>query len=132
MTSASLALTKALVAALKADPVLGAHGGVFDAPPPGAVPPYLAVGPDLVSDWSTKSGPGREHRLRVTAWEPPLASAQCGLTLGLVEAVLGALPAVLDGHMLVECRFVRSSVAAESPSGPTKGVIEFRARTQAN
>lgn len=130
MTSASLALTRALIAALKADAVLGARG-VYDAPPPGARPPYLTVGPDLVSDWSTKSGPGREHRLQVIAWDVPLASASCAASLARVEAVVGTFSATLDGHVLVSMLFVRSFVAAEAPGGPTKGLIEFRARTQA-
>jgi len=130
MTSASLALTRALIAALKADAVIGAHG-VYHAPPPGTRVPYVTVGPDLVSDWSTKSGPRREHRLQVIAWDAPLASASCAAILARVETVVGALATALDGHTLVSTLFVRSFVAAEGPAGPTKGLIEFRARTQA-
>ncbi len=84
-----------------------------------------------ISDWNTKSGPGREHRLQVIAWDVPLASALCAATLARVEAVVGAITAALDGHTLVSTLFVRSFVAAETPGGPTKGLIEFRARTQA-
>lgn len=132
MSTASVALTRAVIAALTADAVVAAlMSGVYDAPPPGALPPYLTVGPDLVSDASTFDVQGREHRVRVVAWDGPLRSARCAAMLAAVEAVVLGLPPMLDGHRLVLMRFLRSTVGAEVPNGPTRGVIEFAARTMA-
>lgn len=132
MSTASVALTRAVIAALTADAVVAAlMSGVYDAPPPGALLPYLTVGPDLVSDASTFDVPGREHRVRVVALDGPLRSARCAAMLAAVEAVVLGLPPMLDGHRLVLMRFLRSAVGAEVPNGPTRGVIEFAARTMA-
>ncbi len=132
MTSASEALTKALIGALQADPaVAAAVTGVLDAPPPGAVSPYLTVGPDVVGDASTYAMQGREHRVRVQVWEAPLRSARCAATLAAVEAAVMAMPPALGGHSLTLMRFLRSAVGAETPNGPTRGLIEFSARTLA-
>ncbi len=132
--TASLALQRALVAALSADPWLSARmGGVFDQPPPGAALPYLTVGPDIVTDWSSKTHEGREHRLRVTIWEAPRAIARCAEAMGRVEAVVAALGRELDGHRLVTLRFLRAAMdhGPGAPGDPVRGVVEFRARTQA-
>ena len=130
--SASLALTRALIAALAADATVAARvTGVFDAPPPGAVLPYLTVGPDLVSDASSFVSEARDHRLRVMAWETPLGAGRCAATLAAVEAAVLGLGSVLDGYRLEWIRFARSGVEAEAPRGPTRGLIEFTARTVA-
>lgn len=132
MVSASMVLQRAVVSALAGDSWLQERfAGVYDAPPPGATPPYLVVGPDIVTDWSTKSNAGREHRLRVTVWEQPLAVFRCGEAIARIEERLGALPAILNGHRLVSMRFLRSFVDAEAGGSPTRGQIEFRARTWA-
>ena len=128
--NASLALTRALVAALAADAGVRARvSGVFDAPPPGAALPYLTVGPDLVSDASGFRVAAREHRLRVTVWEAPLGAGRCAATMAAVEAVALGLARGLEGHRLDWIRFLRSGVEAEAPRGATRGVIEFAART---
>ena len=130
MTSATLALTRAVIASLSGDPTLSARvTGVFDAPPPGAKLPYVTVGADAGADWSTKSTPGREHRLHITAWDVPLASARCADLMAAIEATVSAIGAALDGHRLISMRFARSTLGVEAPGGPTRGTIEFRART---
>lgn len=132
--TAALALQQAIVAALAADPGLAATmRGVFDQPPPGAEPPYLTVGPDITTDWSTKSGEGREHRLRVTVWEAPRGIRRCAEAMGRVEVVMAGLGPALDGHRLVSLRFLRAAMdhGAGAPAEAVAGVVEFRARTQA-
>ena len=67
MSDAGLALQEALHAALSS--LAGALvTGVYDGPPAGAVPPYLTIGPDLVTDISTKTEQRRQHLYAVTAW----------------------------------------------------------------
>jgi len=131
MSGAGEALARALVGALQADVAVQAAvgGAVYDTPPPGAVPPYMTVGPNVATDASSFSVEAREHRLRVSVWEMPLRSARCAGTLAAVEAVAAGLAPVLDGHRLEWVRFVRSVVGAEAPGGPMRGLIEFAART---
>ena len=130
--SASLELQRALVAALGGDAWLAARmAGVWDAVPPGVKWPYLTVGPDVVTDWSTKTGAGREHRLRVTVWEAALSVARCGEAMERVEAVVLGLVPVMSGHRLVSMRFVRAVMNDDADGGPVRGLVEFRARTQA-
>lgn len=129
--SASLELQRALVAALAGDAWLAARfAGVWDAVPPGVKPPYLTVGPDVATDWSTKTGAGREHRLRVTVWEGERAVARCGEAMARVEAVVLALAPAMAGQRLVTMRFVRAVADTDDDGGPVRGLIEFRARTQ--
>ncbi len=132
MSNAGVALTRAVVAALSTDAGLSARmGGVYDAPPPGAVVPYLTVGPDEATDASSFVREARDHRVRVRVWEAPLKALRCAQTLAAVETVVAGMGALLDGHRLISMRFVRSGVEAEIAGGPTRGSVEFRARTVA-
>lgn len=127
---ATEALTAAVIAALKADaPLMAAVPSVHMlAPPPGARPPYLIVGPDAASEWATKTEDGREHRFRVTLWLEPRAAAD-GAAERAEAAVLAIAPA-LPGHRVVTLRTIRSFGDASEKGGATAHVIEFRARTQ--
>lgn len=129
MSSAELALQKALVAALKADPVLAAAlSGVFDTPPPGQAFPYLCFGPWTGGDWGHKSGAGREHRLSLSLWDDQPDSIRLRQLMDAAERAALAIPAALDGHRLVVMRLSRSLVIRD-PLGPDQGVIELRAKT---
>lgn len=67
--SASLAVQRMIHAALTSAPGLAELSGVFDGVPADAAAPYLTLGPDLVSDWSHKTGIGHEHRVQLTVWD---------------------------------------------------------------
>ncbi|MBL8647603.1 MAG: DUF3168 domain-containing protein [Sphingosinicella sp.] len=128
MSDAGLALQEALYAALG-----GFAGslvtGVYDGPPAGAVPPYLTIGPDLVTDISTKTERRRQHLYAVTAWAAGDAVSVLKPVLAVVEtAVLGI--AALEGHRLVTNDMLRSRTAADPARGLVSGTIEFRARTE--
>lgn len=129
MSSAELALQKALVAALRADPVLAAElSGVFDTPPPGQPFPYLCFGPWTGTDWGHKSGAGREHRLALSLWDEQHDTIRLRRLMDAAERTALALASALDGHRLVVIRLSRSLVIRD-PEGPDQGVIELRART---
>lgn len=127
---ASDALMGSVAAALRGDAALRAAVPNVHAllPPPGAKPPYLIVGPDIASEWATKTGDGREHRLRVTLWTEARAAAETAVER--VEAVVGALPAALSGHRLVSMRLLRSLADASEKGAATAHILEFRARTE--
>jgi hypothetical protein len=123
--SASLAVQRMVVAALAGVPGVT---GVFDAPPPDAASPYLVVGDDVTTDWSTKTETGHEHRIAVTVWEAGPGAARAKLVMGTVEAALAGLAGVRDGHRIVLARLVRTLVLTDS-EGWTQGIVEFRLRT---
>jgi hypothetical protein len=123
--SASLALQRMMVAALAAVPGVT---GVFDAPPPDAMSPYLVIGDDLATDWSTKTEAGHEHRVAVTVWEAGPGAARAKSVMGQVELALSGLAGARDGHRVVLSRLVRTLVLTD-PDGWTQGIVEFRVRT---
>lgn len=128
MSDAGLALQKALYAALSE--LAGTLvTGVYDGLPPGAVPPYLTIGPDLVTDISTKTERRRQHLYAVAAWGAGDAVSALKPVLAAVEtAVLGI--AALDGHRLVTNDILRSRTASDPARGLVSATVEFRARTE--
>jgi hypothetical protein len=125
--SASLAVQKLLVAALSGIPGIS---GVYDGPSPEAVAPYLVVGADVVTDWSTKTESGHEHRLSVNAWDQGPGSAGAKRLIGAVEDALAGLSGTADGHSIVSVRLLRSLVLTD-PDGWSQGIAEFRIRSLA-
>ncbi len=125
--NASLALQRQVAAALATVPGIT---GVFDGPPTDAVSPYLVIGADLVTDWSTKSGPGHEHRIGVTLWSAGPGTAGAKAIMGVVETALSGLSGALDGHAIVSTVLLRTLVLTD-PEGWTQGIVEFRVRTVA-
>jgi hypothetical protein len=120
--SASLAMQKAVVAAL-AD--LGGLTGIYDGPPPDAAAPYAVIGPDLLTDWSHKSGVGHEVRLVITLWDDRPGGARLRALVGEATARLRALAGDWDGHHIVLSRLQRASVGAPQ-DGWRAGSIEMR------
>ncbi len=123
--SASLAVQRLVAAALADIPGIT---GVFDAPPPDQPPPYLVIGPDTVTDWSTKTGTGHEHRVSVSAWDAGPGAARAKALAGVVEGRLTALAGAADGHRIVLATFLRSLVLT-NPEGWSQGVVDVRFRT---
>lgn len=123
------ALMGAVAAALKNDAALMAAAPQVHllSPPPGARPPYLIVGPDVASDWSTKTEDGREHRFRVTLWLEPRAAANGAAER--VETAVSGVQGTIGEHRLVTLRAIRSFADQSEKGGSTAHVTEFRART---
>jgi hypothetical protein len=120
--SAALAMQKAIVAALADMTTLT---GVYDGPLPDAAAPYAVIGPDLVLDWSHKSGIGHDVRLVVTIWDDRPGGARLRALMGDAVARLRALAGDWDGHHIVLSRLQRAGVG--SPDGAWRaGSIEIR------
>lgn len=128
--SASSALQKAIYAQLTNDAALmDCMTGVFDDVSRPRTKPYIRIGEDQQSDWSSKTFQGREHRLAIEVWTENRGRAQAKDILALIEAALAQMPAHLDGHQLAHLRFLSARVNA-APDGVThQGVLELRART---
>lgn len=119
--SAGGALQTAVAAALSGVSELT---GVFDGPPARVAYPYVALDATTETDWSHKTGEGREVMLAITLWDDQPVRLH-GLA-DAIEASLQALPAI-DGWQLVTMRLVRRRVIRDV-AGPWAGAIDFRAR----
>jgi hypothetical protein len=119
--SAGSAVQQAIAAQIAA---IGEVTGVFDGPPARASFPSVAIDAGLESDWSHKSGEGREVMVAATLWDDqparlhPLADA-------VEAAVLAA--AVGDGWQLVSLRLLRRRIVRDV-AGPWAAALDFRAR----
>ena len=132
MTSAALALQKAVYAALVADDGVGALIGdrIHDGAPRDAVFPYATIGNATVSDWSTGSEDGAEHRLTLDVWSRAHGKSECHAIADAIRAALHDAALALDGHALVNLRF-ESADTARDPDGITlHGRLRFRAVTE--
>jgi hypothetical protein len=103
---------------------LGGLTGVFDGPPPRAAYPYAAIDATTETDWSHKSGDGREVMVAITLWDDQPARLH-GLA-DVVEAAVERLGAVA-GWQVVTMRLVRRRVVRDV-AGPWAAAVDFRAR----
>lgn len=124
MTAASLAVQQALRTVLNIPGL-----PVFDAVPVEAAAPYLTLGPDVTTDWSTKTGVGHEHRVQLTVWDAGPGAARTKAWLGEVEARVRGLAGTYAGHRIAGVVFLRSFVTRD-PEGWTQGIAEFRVRSE--
>jgi hypothetical protein len=119
--SAGGALQAAMASVLAAEPRLT---GVYDGPPARAAFPYAVIDAGSESDWSHKSGSGREVLVAVTLWdEEPARLAEIS---DRVEA-LAAEPGTVSGWRLVTMRMLRRRTVRDV-AGPWAVAIDFRAR----
>ena len=102
--------------------------GVYDGPPARAPYPYAVIDAGLESDWSHKSGAGREVAVALTLWdEQPVRLHQLA---DAAEAALSEL-ATVEGWQLVSLRMVRRRVVRDV-AGPWAAAVDFRARLLAD
>lgn len=118
--SAGGALQAALAGALQALEVTG----VFDGPPARAPFPYVLLDAGAESDWSHKSGAGREVLVAVTVWDDQPARLH-GLADAVEAAVAGA--EVVEGWELASLQLIRRRTVRDV-AGPWATAIDFRAR----
>jgi hypothetical protein len=118
-------LQTAVAAALNG---VGGLTGVFDGPPPRAAYPYVALDATTESDWSHKSGVGREVMVAITIWDDE--PVRLHSLADWVEAAMGSLGPV-DGWQLVTMQLVRRRVVRDV-AGPWAAAVDFRARMLAS
>jgi hypothetical protein len=102
--------------------------GVFDGPPARAAYPYAALDATTESDWSHKSGLGREVLVAITVWDDE--PVRLHALADEVDAQLQATGPV-ESWQLVTMRLVRRRVV-RNVAGPWAAAIDFRARMLAN
>jgi hypothetical protein len=102
--------------------------GVFDGPPARAAFPYAAIDASNESDWSHKSGGGREVLVAVTVWDDQPARLQA-LADSVEEKVLAV--GVAGAWQLVSINLIRRRTIRDV-AGPWATAIDFRARLLAS
>ena len=119
--SAGGALQTAIAAALGR---IEGLSGVFDGPPARATYPYVALDATSESDWSHKSGNGREVLVAITVWDDQ--PVRLHALSDAVEAGLQDLGPV-EAWQLVTMRLVRRRVVRDV-AGPWAAAVDYRAR----
>ena len=98
--------------------------GVYDGPPARATFPYVVLDAGTESDWSHKTGAGRELLVAVTLWDEQPVRLNA-LADAVEAAVSGAGSPV--GWSLVSLQFLRRRIIRDV-AGPWAAAIDFRAR----
>jgi hypothetical protein len=132
MMDADLALQKAIYARLADDAALADLVGarIYDNVPGDAGFPYLTLGEATVDDWSDGEAAGAEHRLTLNAYTRGGGRAEAKTIMGGVNAALHDANLTLDGHHLVNLRFVAAETRREADGATWRGTIRFRAVTE--
>ena len=129
MSSAGEVLQQAAVEALRTIDGLG----VYDAAPVQAVVPYAVIEAGPETDWSHKSGLGRELRLAVTVRDAGERPVRLRQMVSAVEAAVGQLSNQLPGWQVVTLQYLKSrTLPARARGEPWVAVIEYRARMLAD
>jgi hypothetical protein len=116
-----------LGAALEALGRIEGIGRVYDAPPLQASVPYALLAIDLETDWSHKSGAGREIRLAATLHDRGERPLRLRGLVAESEVALAAMPREIEGWRIVTMQLLRSRLVRDSAGG-WAAAIEFRAR----
>ena len=132
MSAASWALQQAIFATLVSDTdVADAVGDrIFDAVPRGAQYPYIVIGDDKESDWSTATEPGAAHALTIHIWSRAAGRRETRLAAEAVIAALNGAELALTGQRLIDLRWLESESTRESDGETVHAQLRFKALTE--
>ena len=124
MSGAGQALAEAALTALRA---VDGLNGCYDGPPLSAACPYAIVETGPESDWSHKSGEGRELRLSILVRDKGERPARLRGIMTALETATATIGPDLAGWRLVNLVFLRGSMLRSADAAWT-AAIEYRAR----
>jgi hypothetical protein len=131
MSSASFALQKAIFAALSADEnirdIVDDPPRVFDHVPRSSALPYIVVGDDRTRDWSTATEPGSEHALTIHVWSRAPGHREARVAADAVIAALNGAALAVEGHTLIDLRWLDTELAKEADGETLHARVRFRA-----
>jgi len=123
MTHPIILLQSALVAALRDDPDLDGVG-IFDAPPRGASPPYVAIARHDLLSRDGDAAPGHEHRVTLHVWAGQPSRKVALAIAGRVVAVAGTVAAT--GLAVTHCQHERTDTAIDGETGQARAAVALR------
>jgi Protein of unknown function (DUF3168) len=124
MSGAGQALAATVMAALRA---IEGLNGAYDGPPFAAAFPYAVIETGPESDWSHKSGEGRELRLSIQVHDKGERPARLRALVAEIEAAVMQTGAGLAGWQLVNLVFLRETMLRSNGAAWT-AAIDYRAR----
>ena len=134
MSSASWALQQAVFATLSMSEdikdLVGDPPRLFDAVPRSSAFPYIVVGEDGESNWDTATEAGSEHALAIHIWSRAGGRKEIKLAAEAVRDALHGAQLSLDGHTLVDLRFVAAEFSRENDGETFRATVRFRAVTE--
>lgn len=134
MSDAVLALRAAVQAHLAGDVELTALIGpdrVFDEAPRAVRGLYVVHGEVEARDWSTGSDRGCEQEFALIVWAAQSGTSRQTLeAAGRIVAALDQVDLALDGHVLINLRWLSSRLARETRNGLPHVTLRFRAVTE--
>ncbi len=131
--SSVIALRRALISFLRTRPaVLGALGGekIYDEAPRGVEPPYLLLGDVQMRDWSATLSRGAEHFLTLNVLSSAHGVREALDIAQLLIDALDEVPLSLQGHALIDLRFLALETKRTQDGRFARASLRFRATTE--
>jgi hypothetical protein len=131
-TNASWALQSAVFAALSADATMQSliDTRIYDAVPLNPVFPYAVLGDGKETNADTATEEGSEHQFTVTVWSHGGGHQECKSIADAARFRLNNATLSLDGHALVDLRFVDCDYARQTDGQSYSATLGFRAVTE--
>jgi hypothetical protein len=134
MTNASFALQSAVFVALSADEtmrsLLGTPPRIYDDVPPNPAFPYAVLGDGTETNFDTATEESSEHLFAVAAWSQGGGHAESKSIADAIRFRLNNATLSLDGHALVDLRFLDCDYARQTDGETYSATLRFRAVTE--
>lgn len=88
--------------------------------------PYITIGDDTVSDWSTDTESGGDVEAWIHVWSRFGGRKECKRILGLVYASLHRQQLAVAGYHFIGCDFLSSETSRDPDMRTQHGTIRFR------
>jgi hypothetical protein len=132
MTNASWALQSAVFAALSADATMQSliDTRLYDAVPLNPTFPYAVLGDGKEINADTATEEGSEHQFVVTVWSQGGGHQESKSIADAIRFRLNNATLSLDGHALVDMRFLNCDYARQTDGQTYSATLSFRAVTE--
>jgi hypothetical protein len=129
--SAAWALQQAVFASLAANEdikdIVDDPPRIFDSVPRGVQFPYIVIGDDKESDFSTATEKSSEHQLTVHVWSRAPGLKQSRVAASAVIAALDGAALDVAGFALIDLRWLTTDTTRESDGETIHAQLKFRA-----
>ena len=129
--SASFALQQAVFTALSADEnikdIVDDPPRIFDTVPRGAAFPYIVIGDDKETNWSTATETGSEHQLAIHVFSRAAGRKEARVAADAVVTALDGAALALAGFRLIDLRWQTTDSTRENDGETIHALLRFRA-----